>query len=276
MDLSKSNINMDDLRRPTSLIDKSSPLRAIAIKTERAIKTVEEIHRLETEFWAGVVPKFEESEDASNGELLIHVVDRDALIPEEIPIFCGEVLYQIRSGYDQLMNRIAEFEGLATNRRRYFPVGDTEQEFLFRLEDSCGDFPTRWKDAISETNVYYGKNDLVREIFRLNNKDKHADVQASMGAGAFDYLKVGYLSSPKQIHLKSEGCITQGILVYRLYPGGRHEITAETDFLLKCKLVIEGSQLTPHVSLVETLEWGAVAALSNFLVKSDQMRQGYI
>lgn len=271
------NLTFKDLETPSKFIDSSSPFYPLAKKAERAIASIEEISKLEAGFWSNLIMQTETRIDPTTGDKLIYLAAKDgAKVPEELPILAGEVLYQIRSSYDILIQKIAEIEALQKNRRRYFPLGDNKSGFEKSVEMNCGDFPERWKKTLLETGVYYGKNEIVREIFRLNNKDKHADIIAFFPEASIRDFRTGIVSGVKTLFSGSQGDLENGILLYHLHPNGEYAPTKYEEYTLTGHLVFRDTSIPNDGSLVNILHMGAVGALSNFLLRADQMRLGHM
>ena len=104
----------------------------------------------------------------------IHYVSKIQEVPIEIPLLAGEVIHNLRSALDYVAYRLfiintPEGDG----KHIYFPISDDSVKYAFEKVKKTNGLSQPAKDLIDSFNPYKGGNDVLWQIHRLNNIDKH-------------------------------------------------------------------------------------------------------
>lgn len=96
--------------------------------------------------------------------------------PANISAITGDVLANLRSALDHLAYHLAVVNGTADERvlkATYFPISDDATKYVAEAPGKVKGMSQAAKDAIAACKPYKGGNDVLWQLHKLNNIDKH-------------------------------------------------------------------------------------------------------
>jgi hypothetical protein len=156
----------------------------ILLKCERAEKHIDDLKRTVDTF-LGKEPyaiRFEENPDTGDRT---YYIEKDAEVPSDIPVICGDAVHNLRTALDHLVYRLAHSytSGKGPFDNLYFPTGETQTAFekslgrALHYKSKRGPTPRLGQDAVKAIRSLEpyggGTGEYFWHLHKLDIIDKH-------------------------------------------------------------------------------------------------------
>jgi hypothetical protein len=163
-------------------------MQSFILKVERAKELIGQL-KVELHTFLQTEPyKMEVKRDSENRP--IYYISSATTLPNRIALISGEIIQQLRSALDNFAYSLFQKESPGQEGRHvYFPISDDKTRYALerdRKTAGMSDESTRWIDSLLP---YKGGNDLLWQLHKLNNIDKHRLLIAS--GASFGSLNLG-------------------------------------------------------------------------------------
>lgn len=152
-------------------------LALIRAKIERAKEHIRDLH-IEVRAFISTPPEpyaVSTKRDPQTRELIYYVSSAAEHVPVRISSIVGDVVQNIRSGLDHLAYQLVSVgcPGVEPGRQVYFPISESADKYKIEAPGKVKGMRQDAIEAINALKPYKGGNDLLWQIHKLNNIDKH-------------------------------------------------------------------------------------------------------
>jgi hypothetical protein len=197
------------------------PLYGPQVKIQRAGQKLVELEASCREFFNKNSPRLVVQPDPESGNKLVKVV-LDEQPPVDISILTGEIIYHLRSSFDQIAVAFARMSTpRPSDRGIYFPTADGLKAFNIECADKLIGVDADLVDQIARLKPYDGGDDTFRAIFRMAKVDKHLELIPTGAAGQIrniSHFKIDKMAMG--IVIAGPQSLKEGVLLTKLAPGG--------------------------------------------------------
>ena len=231
-------------------------LKGARLKIERAKKHIadldsERLAFLGTRDYRGV-PKFDPAEDKT-----VFVLEELPEIPESMGAILGDAAHNLRTALDYLACELVRSAGKEPGGGVYFPISDSAEKYKTESDRKTKGVPDDAKKMIDSIHPYFGGNNALWALHKLDKVDKHKLVPTvAMRVGRWG---INLTSEPTEISMAFPTPLEKGDVIG--WVAGNHEadrqmsVTADITFgepeILEGRPMIE--TLTELVQVIEKI-----------------------
>ena len=185
-------------------------------------------------------------------------------IPDDIALLAGDAVQNLRSALDHLAWQLVLVSGNTPNRRTYFPIFKSSDEFEREFCQKANGMRTDIKDAISLYKPYKEGNDILWALRELNNFDKHRLLLVV--ASTFDKIGFKFGKQPTQwLDMGNARGFKVGDLVYTTFGNiADQQIHFAFDIAFREPEVVQGKPVLTTIQSIADLVAKIVSDLSPF------------
>jgi hypothetical protein len=130
-----------------------------------------------------------ETRQDSTSHKLLYVVAKASEPPLEVSLIAGDVLHNLRSALDHLAWQLVQAAGGTPTKDTSFPIFDSSSKYTSGAAQKLKGMSKAAITAIDALKPYRGGDDLLWQLHRLENVDKHR-VLIAVGS-AFNSVNIG-------------------------------------------------------------------------------------